>query len=321
MKGEGRRFYFVGLFLLCWTLWLILIVVGSAFLWDRSKTDVLSSYLITGVLELLLAVPAVLYIVLAKVKLSDLFGKANAGQICAAFLIGILMLPATLSLSLFWNLLISLTGGRMLPQQFTAPETPLQLAAACAVAGLAAPLVEEPIMRGIVMRGQAAVWGRNRVIFFTSLLFVLPHAQYSGLAAMLLAGGVITALAWRTGSLWPSITAHFSFNVASICLSAAAKQLSSLQPGIAAIDTLSEPGRRQMLTAALLYLGVSVPFSIVCGVLLWAFWRYTPSVVRLPKVPGAKPGFRQYWPWLVSGALMAGLLLLNILQVYGVIKT
>ena len=76
-----------------------------------------------------------------------------------------------------------------------------------------------------------------------------------------------------------------------------------------------------MFTAALLYLGVSVPFAIVCGVLLWAFWRYTPSVVRLPKIPRVKLGFRHSWPWLVSGALMGGLLLLNILQVYGVIKT
>lgn len=316
--AEQKRYYHAGIFLLIWTLWLIALLTGSSFLLAKVPQDTISDYLISGATELLLVVPAVIYILKTKTKLSQLFGKADAGQICAALLLGALMLPATLTLSLFWNLLITLTGGTILPQGAPVPQSPLQMLVACAVMGLAAPLVEEPIMRGIVLQGQSAVWGRNKAVFFTSLLFVLPHGQFSGFAAMLLAGGVITLLAWRTGSLWPSMAAHFSFNVASVSLMVVAKQVTDGQ-GAAAAMQLQEVGSQQILVSAMVYLLVSVPFMAVCGVLLWAVWKHTPAVERLLLPPDAKPGLWLSWPWLLAGVLMAGLLLLNMLQVYGVI--
>ena len=169
-------------------------------------------------------------------------------------------------------------------------------------------------MRGIVLGAQAPVLGRTRAVLLTSLLFALVHGNFSGFLGLLFMSGVLTVLAWRTGSLWPSMLAHLSFNLSSLALSSLARGILQSQQISGELVQISSS---QLLFSALLYTAVALPFAALCGLLLWAVWRHTSSADRRVE-PMGKAGLRLTWPWWAGTVLLAALVLLNLLQVYGV---
>jgi membrane protease YdiL (CAAX protease family) len=85
----------------------------------------------------------------------------------------------------------------------------------CAV--VLGPLFEEVIFRGFLFRPLERSFGGIAAIVITSAVFAVPHgAQYGWAWQMLLllfaAGAAFGLVRWKTGSLWPAITMHMTYN-------------------------------------------------------------------------------------------------------------
>ena len=93
--------------------------------------------------------------------------------------------------------------------QFACPALPSMLLALLASA-LMTPVVEEITMRGLVLRGLLAR-GRVFALLASSVLFALFHPPPT-MAFVFAAGVVLAGLALRSGSLWPCIIAHATYN-------------------------------------------------------------------------------------------------------------
>lgn len=78
--------------------------------------------------------------------------------------------------------------------------------------GVAAPLKEELIFRGMLYPPLRQAYGRGLGIVLTSLFFALLHLDVVRFVPLFLGGVVLAWLYERTGSLWPSIIAHGTWN-------------------------------------------------------------------------------------------------------------
>lgn len=77
-----------------------------------------------------------------------------------------------------------------------------------------APLVEEPIFRGFIIRGWlrfGALWA----ILASGILFGLQHGQLADLFGLILVGLILGVVSWRSGSILPAIVIHSVFNLIS----------------------------------------------------------------------------------------------------------
>ena len=95
--------------------------------------------------------------------------------------------------------------------QFECPPLPSILLALLASA-LVTPIVEEITMRGLVLQGLVAR-GRVFALLASSLLFALFHPPPT-IPFVFAMGLVLAGLALRSGSLWPCIIAHATYNAA-----------------------------------------------------------------------------------------------------------
>ena len=77
---------------------------------------------------------------------------------------------------------------------------------------LVAPVAEETFDRGFVFAGLAARWGAWPAILASAAVFSVAHLT-PGLILPAFASGVVFAwVYWRSGSIWPVITAHLVQN-------------------------------------------------------------------------------------------------------------
>ncbi len=84
-----------------------------------------------------------------------------------------------------------------------------------------APLIEEFIFRGIMLRGLALHYGVRRGLLLGALLFALVHVYPVKLPGTFAAGLLLGWLLLRTGSVWPGVFAHALNN--GICFVAMVK--------------------------------------------------------------------------------------------------
>ncbi len=80
-----------------------------------------------------------------------------------------------------------------------------------AVVGLG-PLVEEMFFRGVLFGGMRRSNGVAITAFIVSVLFAGAHGSSQLFIPLLIVGGVITFLRAASGSLWPCLVAHMTFN-------------------------------------------------------------------------------------------------------------
>ena len=81
-----------------------------------------------------------------------------------------------------------------------------------------APLLEEPLFRGVIFRGFASslpIWAATAL---SSLLFALVHANAPSFIALCFLGCAFAWLYRRTGTILAPMTAHALFNAANLAL-------------------------------------------------------------------------------------------------------
>ncbi|HEY8842773.1 MAG TPA: CPBP family intramembrane glutamic endopeptidase [Gaiellaceae bacterium] len=97
------------------------------------------------------------------------------------------------------------------------PDRAVPFALNAAVVVLAAPLVEELTFRGL---GFALLtrWGSLVALIGTSIAFAAAHGLVNGFPALLLFGAAVAFLRLRTGSLYPGMLLHGSFNALALAV-------------------------------------------------------------------------------------------------------
>lgn len=123
--------------------------------------------------------------------------------------------------------------------------TPIALLMTCVIA----PLVEEMLFRGLILRSFLRQYPRGLAIAGSALLFGAAHLNVYQFAAGSLVGLLLGWLYERTRSLWPCIALHAAYN-ACVVWGEGVQGLSPLQWGLALVLTgLGVASLRRLLPA------------------------------------------------------------------------
>ncbi len=105
-----------------------------------------------------------------------------------------------------------------LPPEFTA--TPLNWAALAFLAVGIAPLAEELFFRGFIFPGLSKRLGYGWGIVISAMLFAIAHLNPASLAPIFILGILLAWLYKKTGSIWPCVLAHCTYNSIALILAA-----------------------------------------------------------------------------------------------------
>lgn len=91
------------------------------------------------------------------------------------------------------------------------------------IATLYAPIFEELLFRGLMLRGMIASWGVKAAGIVVTVLFFALHlpetiGYWPGMLAILVVSVVTLLARLRTGSLVPSMAAHFGYNLIAVAM-------------------------------------------------------------------------------------------------------
>lgn len=152
-----------------------------------------------------------------------------------------------------------------------------------------APLCEEPVFRGFIMRGWLR-YGFVAGVVGSGILFGLQHAQLSGTIPLSLVGIVLGVVAFRAGSLWPAVVVHAVYN------------------GLAVPFLILPEDMPDISDSAFIIAGIiAIPAAAYS---LWLFHRYAPPF-QAPQPESLKA--EQGLAIIISLLLMLGLFSLMIL--------
>jgi uncharacterized protein len=151
------------------------------------------------------------------------------------------------------------------------------------VAAVVAPLVEEIIFRGIILRGFAANYGATRALLYSSLLFGIVHLNPWQFLPAVVLGLFLGTLYLRTGTVVATWAAHAFYNGAILVLS-------RFSPTRVLVDAEVSNGLSAGQFTALTAAGIAV---FCLG--LWLLMRFSrpaafaASAATEPPVPPVEP--------------------------------
>ena len=234
----------------------VLLVLGIALLMLTSLGDLpaLGRYAVGAAFEIALAVLALL-----AMRLEDLDIRATArlqppphGTLALA----LASVPGLWVAGVVLNLVTSQILGYvtpMVPDQY--PRTTAGALAVALTTVVVAPLCEELVFRGYVQRAFER-WHPAAAVVVGATVFTLYHLRFQGAPALVPVAIALSAVAWRTASLWPSVLMHAAYNLIATVL----------------VVTTSFWSSRftEVLTAAGACLALAItPVSLGAMVLLW----------------------------------------------------
>ncbi|MFZ6720072.1 lysostaphin resistance A-like protein [Undibacterium sp. Ji49W] len=161
---------------------------------------------------------AVLFTVLLhykKMTYSSLFHASRTPIMATVTLLGVPVLMLVPALSLLIMLLEQVLVQWMpvpVAQQKVFDQMMLSGLSSIVTACLIAPVVEEMLFRGIILRSFLNQYSRWQAIFASALLFGFAHLNIYQFFAALLLGCLCGWLYERSRSLWPGIILHASYN-------------------------------------------------------------------------------------------------------------
>jgi membrane protease YdiL (CAAX protease family) len=89
--------------------------------------------------------------------------------------------------------------------------------------GLVLVPFEEWFFRGVVLQHLSRLTGRLFALILSSALFSIAHGTLTAFGARFAYGVVLGAVYLRTGSLWPSMVAHYATNATLLTFIATAR--------------------------------------------------------------------------------------------------
>lgn len=118
---------------------------------------------------------------------------------------------------------------------------------------------EELFFRGLLQKTIAKTFGTHAGIWLSALIFSAIHLQFYGFFPRMFLGAIFGYFVYWSGSILPSVVAHFINNATVVTLSFFCSQQT--------IDEFSHIGTANQWPIAFVSFGV-------CGLLLWFFRRY-----------------------------------------------
>lgn len=106
----------------------------------------------------------------------------------------------------------------------TAMTNPLEQAAVLVAVVVLAPLAEELLFRGVLVRGLNERLGIIATAVISGFIFSAYHLDPVGFLPRFEIGIVLALVVWKSGSLWPVIAAHMANNALAMALMAAKVQ-------------------------------------------------------------------------------------------------
>ncbi|GAB6170850.1 CPBP family intramembrane metalloprotease [Paradesulfitobacterium aromaticivorans] len=120
------------------------------------------------------------------------------------------------SIGLLGNLLIKFLGTPA-PQSFTEAVKGVkygwQFYILLLLGGIIAPLKEEIIFRGLIYPPLREAYGRGKGMLLTGVFFATLHFDLVRFLPLFIGGVILTWVYERSGSLWPAVLAHGTWNV------------------------------------------------------------------------------------------------------------
>ncbi len=231
--------------------------------------------------EILLLVPLLGWMFLRGFSWRETFAlrPASAKMVLLAVGLGVLVWFPANAAAVPFEWMLSKIGAA---PEFPTPQTTVQMVVLGVMLVVAAPLVEEPMFRGFVLRGWLPV-GSGAAILVSGVLFGMLHAQLAQLVALVIVGVLLGVVALRSGSIFPPMALHATFNAISFLALVNQNRL----------DWLND--------AAVIKIG-AVVFPLFIWTLILLF-QATPS----PKKPTVPPTDTDWALAAVGGLLVAGL--------------
>ena len=178
--------------------------------------------------------------------------KTSWLMIGLAIVVAVTWWPVVAGLGVLVEQLFSLIGP---PPEIPPPLNSLDAVGYFIAIVILAPLCEEPVFRGFIMRGWLR-YGFKAGVIGSGILFGLQHAQLSGAIPLSLAGILLGIVAFRAGSLWPAVVVHAVYNGISA-------------PFLILPDIIPEISDATFITAG----AVALPAA---GFSLWLYHRLAP---------------------------------------------
>jgi membrane protease YdiL (CAAX protease family) len=184
-------------------IWVLVISVVLAALLDFAAA------LVTA--QLLILVPVLAWAILRNLPLRETFRlrPVSAGTALASMLIGIAAWPIVSAAATLLEKPLDLIGPY---PPSPAPVGVLQYLAYAVTFVIVAPLTEEPIYRGFVLRAglRRGTWAG---ILLSGFLFGLVHSQIAALLPITFLGILFGVLSHRSGSIYNTVLAHACYNL------------------------------------------------------------------------------------------------------------
>lgn len=216
--------------------------------------------------EVILLIPSLLYIIVLRPKTVDGVNMSHVSP--GTFLMTILMTYLLMPLISLINMVSSTFAGNTVDNTLNLIVNNNPLWLNLVIMALLPAVVEEFIFRGLIFNGYKK---RNPFIavILSSVLFGLIHMNINQFSYAFVIGVVFALLAYTTGSLIPSIVAHFTINGTSVALShlmagmEAAGATDGAEAAIGATDYISMYAIMAVMAAGGVALAVLV-FRYIC---------------------------------------------------------
>lgn len=198
-----------------------------------------------------IGLPTFVYLIMGKkdIKYSIRLGKVSVAEVLLTIGMTIFGYGVMIALNLLWVLVLNQFGT---PQSASIPsiETGGQYLEALLIIGLVPAVLEEFMFRGVIQRGYER-GGRRIAILLTGVMFAFLHISIVSIPAIILMGILLCFIAYRSDTIWTSITYHFTNNAIAVTLLFLSSTLTKLFPedtaGVAA--SLSDIPYDELLVA------------------------------------------------------------------------
>ena len=290
------------------------------FLIPRYLLETSSYYVVAIFLEMIpLAIGMIAYTILTKQKLSDIiiFSKPQAKMNKEKmFWLAVLAIVMAIVGNYFmrilvvgWTWLLETLGYRVAETNLPAVDNIEVFLIAIVSIALVPAVFEEIIFRGILQKGLLRHTKPKAAILISSAMFMLMHLSVESMPFTFIMGCILGYLAYRAGSIIPSILLHFVNNSIAVISLYILELTKGVNPAIEEAADLS------MLTPIEITTLLAIA-TISAGLLVLAIWGYK----KLSKAPPENPYMKPMKPASVVLIVLAACILAFVMAFMGIVQ-
>jgi membrane protease YdiL (CAAX protease family) len=258
----------------------ILLTYGGVFL------PIENDYLRSGLGEVLFVMaPALIFLIIGKYSIKDTLNLRRTKPINYLIvpLLMITALPIVAVVNAISLGIIRLVFGRTLPvEQLKVADVPT-LFIALLVVGVSAAVCEEILFRGLINKGYEK-YGTLTSIVITSVLFGILHRDLQKSLGLILIGGLIGFIVYKTKSIYTCMVAHFTNNaiIVFMLFSTSSKLEEMEKQGILQLDNFdfSSIPRLSWIIVIIFYFMLFLACTAVFIALIYAFCKVNKNEIK-----------------------------------------